>query len=90
MTIDEKVQVLSTFDNEIGVGVERWDEFRLTNDVGLPLANLMAGSAIKELTNLGVKYIDETFDELMNLADIEADDKDVDSILNELAQKSDE
>jgi hypothetical protein len=85
MTIEEKIEILSTFDNEIGVGVERWDNVRIVNDAGFPLANLMFTGAIEKLSEVGVRIINETFDDLMKNADIDPADQDVDSILTWLS-----
>lgn len=85
MTIDEKIEILSVFDREIGVGIEKWDEVRLINDVGFPLANLMASGAINELTQVGINHINETFDDLMRVAKIDPTNQDVDSILTSLS-----
>jgi hypothetical protein len=85
MTIEEKIEVLSRFDNEIGIGVERWDNIRIVNDAGFPLANLMLTGAIEKLSEVGIKIINETFDDLMKNASIDPADQDVESILNWLS-----
>lgn len=85
MTIDEKIEILSVFDREIGVGIEKWDEVRLVNDAGFPLANLMTAGAIDKLTQVGIDIINETFDDLMKVADIDPANQDVDSILTSLS-----
>jgi hypothetical protein len=85
MTIEEKIEVLSRFDNEIGIGVERWDDIRILNDAGFPLANLMLTGAIEKLSEVGIKIINETFDDLMKNANIDPTDQDVESILNWLS-----
>ena len=54
---------------------EAFEEFIEYNDLGLPMAHLIAESLV-EATRQGEIYIDETFDLLLNVLNIDDDDYD--------------
>jgi hypothetical protein len=68
------------FADKTGILGQLWIEFRDDpqfkvfieyNDIGLPMAYMVAEGLIKELTPLGEQYIDESFKMLMDLLEVE-------------------
>lgn len=56
---------------------EKFETFIEYNDIGLPMAYMVAEGLIKELTPLGEQYIDESFNiflDLMEITEQEIDD----------------
>lgn len=60
-------------------GDDNFKTFIEYNDLGLPMAYMMAQGLIKELTPLGEEYITETFDMLLNILDVT--EADIDAVL---------
>ena len=77
------------FQNKCGILGEVWinykdddqfGDFVKYNDLGLPLAYMIAEGLIKEITPLGEQYIDETF--TLFIAGLEIDENEVDEEMN--------
>lgn len=58
---------------------ENFKEFIKYNDLGLPMAYMMAQGLINELTPLGEEYITESFKMLIDILDVS--EEDIDAVL---------
>jgi hypothetical protein len=76
----KKVIILSDF-YDAYCDDEEWEEFIFNEDLGLPLARVMARGGVEELTTKGIEWIQETWrslcdqlqiDHLGEYADIDA------------------
>lgn len=77
------------FANKCGILGELWinykddkqfGDFIEYNDLGLPLAYMIAEGLVKEITPLGEQYINETFD--LFIAGLEINENEVDEEMN--------
>lgn len=68
------------FADKTGILGQLWIEFREDenfsafieyNDIGLPMAYMVAEGLVKELTPLGEQYITETFEMFLDLLEVE-------------------
>ncbi len=76
------------FADKTGVLAQCWIDFRNDdhfksfieyNDLGLPMAYMVAQGLIQELTPVGEEYITETFDMLLEI--LEITEEDIDAVL---------
>lgn len=76
---------MATLADKSGILGQLWIEFREDpdfknfveyNDIGLPMAYMMAQGLVKEATPLGEQYIEETFDMLIGLLKVEEEEVD--------------
>lgn len=81
-SIENKISILSElwqqYKNE-----PKWSDFFDYNDIGLPMSFMLEEAIVKE-TEVGIRYINETFDLLLATLSI-TDDKDfedLDDVLN--------
>lgn len=74
---------MATLSDKAGMLGQLWIEFREDpdfknfveyNDIGLPLAYMMAQGLVKETTPLGEQYVLETFDMLIGLLKVEEEE----------------